>query len=373
MTSACEETEKKRDTSRDVIFAFGLKGDYFLSTNDPKNNAYTFTVRDSNFKSLKNLPLLHDIYSVAIGAEGGIFLACKSVDHKTPSWTYTGRTGLAWDLMDSRLFDKISSVYGASLEDLQKINLVLGPKGSYFTTSKDGPVYRDIPAQLHEKIKSQALIDVKPRQLSLGQNDSYICLWDDLTISYSVNLSYTGLAEKMQEYIDKEGKPPAFIAMNPYDNYSWFLVDADGQCAWHLQSMDKTAIKGIQEAALSYLQRRAREDSTCFTETTTFNGKERSLRVTPQTYFDTPYAVNVNRLADKFPEPVSRLVAMMREPLIGERGRRNAVVFGCASVNIAVACKIRGMDLRSSLVYGGLAGAITLAGYSLSVTRTSNY
>ncbi|RDI87603.1 hypothetical protein Vi05172_g2196 [Venturia inaequalis] len=364
MENPSEETHEKRDASRDVVFAFGPKGDYFLSTNDPKTNAHTFYIRKANIKPLKNLPLLQDIYSVAIGAEGGIFLACKSVDHTTPSWTYTGLTGLAWDLMDSRLFNKISAKHAASLEDLQRINLVLGPKGSYFTTTKDGPVYRDIPTQLHEKIRSQALIDVKPRQVSLGQHDSYICLWDDSTISYSLNLSYTGLAEKMQEYIDKKLIPPAYVAMNPYDSYSWFLVGADGQCAWQLQNMDASAIKGIQKAALNYLQRRAREDGSSFTETMSFNGKETSWRVTPQTNLDKSYAMNRTGLAEKLPEPVSQLVAIVRTPLVGERGRRNAIVFGCASVNIALACKTRGMEWRSSLLAGGFAGAATVAGFT---------
>lgn len=271
--------------------------------------------------------------------------------------------------MESRLFDKISAKYGGSLAGLQKINLVLGPKGSYFTTTKDGPLYRDIPTQLDGKIKSQALLNIKPRQVSLGQHESYICLWDNSTISYSLNLSYPGLAEKMQKYIDEQWKPPAFVAMNPYDAYSWFLVDADGQCAWHLQNMDKSAIKRIRKAALNYLQRRAREDGTSFTETTTFNGKETSLNVTPLTNFDEPYALNLTRMAEHLPEPISRFATMVREPLLSEKGKRNAVVFGCASVNIAVACRIRGMDLRSSLIAGGVAGAATLAGYSLGFAR----
>lgn len=317
-------------------------------------------VRKPNSKPLKNLPLLKDIYSVAIGAEGGIFLACKSVDHKTPSWTYTGLTGLAWDLMDSRLFYKISSRYGASLEDLRHINLTLGPKGSYFTTTKDGPVYRDIPTSLHEKIKSQALEDVKPRQVSLGQHDSYICLWSDNTISYSVNLSYTGLAEKMQKYIDNDSKPPVFIAMNPYDNYSWFLVDANGQCAWQFKSMEISAIKNIQEVVLGYLQRRARSDGSSFTETTTLNGKEMSFLVTPETKFDEPSKILDFLIMKRFPEPVSKILMKLREPLIDGRRKRNATVFVLVGFNIGIACRSRGMRWRTTLLVSSVGGIVAL-------------
>lgn len=249
----------------------------------------------------------------------------------------------------------------ASLEDLQKINLTLGPKGSYFTTTKDGPVYRDIPTQLHEKIQSEAVKAVKPRQVSLGQHDSYICLWDDETISYSLNLAYTGLASKIQEYIDNDSKPPVFVAMNPYDNNSWFLVGEDGQCAWHLENMENGAIEDIQETVLNYLQRRAREDGTSFTETTTLNGTESSLHVTPLTNFDKSSGVLSSPIMKALPQPMSKLLMKLREPIVDGRGKRNGVVFGLASFNLGIACRNRGVSWRTTIFAGGAAGIVTLA------------
>jgi hypothetical protein len=170
----------------------------------------------------------------------------------------------AWDLVDQRLWTRIWNKNTASLEDLRHINLTLGPGGSYFTTTKDGPVYRDIPTKLHEQIETAK--DRRPRQVALGRHESFVCLWDDDTISYSVNLAYSGLAQKLQDYMDSNGKPPAFVALNPYDTDSWFLADASGQCAWSLHGMTKSAIDSIRDTALAYLQRRAREDGTSFVE-----------------------------------------------------------------------------------------------------------
>lgn len=262
--------------------------------------------------------------------------------------------------MDSRLFDKISSRYGGSLRDLRHINLTIGPRGSYFTTTKDGPVYRDIPSQLYDRIKSQALKNVHPSHVSLGQHDSYICLWDDSTISYSVNLSYTGLAEKIQEYIDNDSRPPEFVAMNPYDNYSWFLVNPNGTCDWQLKSMETSAVENIREATLSYLQRRARADGSSFTNTTTLNGKETTLHVTPTTNFDGPLGSLSSPVMDRLPEPISRILIKLREPLSDGRGKRNAVVFGLAGLNIGIACRDRGMRWRTKLLAGSVGGIVAL-------------
>jgi hypothetical protein len=52
------------------------------------------SVQKEVVKRLEDLPLTEEIWSVAIGADGGILLACRSVDHKSPSWTYTGSTGI---------------------------------------------------------------------------------------------------------------------------------------------------------------------------------------------------------------------------------------------------------------------------------------
>jgi hypothetical protein len=265
----------------------------------------------------------------------------------------------AWDLVYERLWSKISAKNTSSLEDLRQINLTLGPGGSYFTTSKNGAVYRDIPTKLHDQIQ-EAASQKQPRQVSLGRHDSFVCLWDDDTISYSVNLAYSGLAEKLQGYIDQGSELPAFVALNPYDTDSWFLVESSGQCFWSLEGMGKGGVNAIREITLAYLQRRARVDGTSFTEITTSGNSKISTRVTPETTFDRASELQMGSWLNRFPEPIPRMMAMVREPLMGGRGRRNTVIFGCASVNIAVACKIRGMGLKSSMIAGGVAGAVTL-------------
>jgi hypothetical protein len=236
----------------------------------------------------------------------------------------------------------------------------LGPGGSYFTTSKNGAVYRDIPTKLHSQIQDAAS-QKQPRQISLGLHDSFVCLWDDDTISYSVHLAYSGLAQKLQGYIDQGYELPAFVALNPYDSNSWFLVESSGQCAWSLKGIGKSGLNAIREITIAYLQRRARADGTSFDEITTSGDSKISIRVTPETTFDRASDLLTVSWFNKFPKPIPQIMAVVREPLMVRRGRRNAVLFGCASVNIFVACKIRGMNLKSSMIAGGVAGAVTLA------------
>jgi len=232
---------------------------------------------------------------------------------------------------------------------LRHINLTLGPNGSYFTPTKSTPLYRDIPNDLHEQIQSSPK---QPRQVALGRHKSWVCLWDDDSISWSVDLNYENLTKRLQEFIDRDHKV-AFVALNPFDNYSWFLVDSRGQCGWSLKSLGDKEVATIQQLAQSYLQYRARADGTTFTETVTIGDKKTSTIISPSTYFDktssTPSAQfrkNVSTLGQRLPT--------------GQR-RQQAIAVGATSFITASTCKLMGLGLRPSLISGGVSGATVLA------------
>lgn len=256
--------------------------------------------------------------------------------------------------MFNKIFRKVASGHLGSVADASKIILTVGPGGSYFTPSKDNPIWRDIPTALDAKINAS---EIEPRQVALGRNNAWVCLWADHTISYSLGTEYSDLADRLQRYMQTNDRV-AFVALDPYDNDSWFLVDCDGLISWAFRNMKYNEISGIQEMAGDYMQRRARKTGATFSYTNTSGAGTKRVDITPQTVHDKHDSGSSKIL----PGPLSDQWLAMRRRLPPVQWRRNNVIASsAAAVSTATACGLMGMKMRPALAVGGIAGVVTLA------------
>lgn len=100
---------------------------------------------------------------------------------------------------------------------------------------------------------------------------------------------------------EKVSSKPAFIALNPYDDESWFLLDRDGFCSWSFNNMKQEQADPIRKIMLGYEQRRAKRTGSTFTKVFTRGGNDTKVLVTPQTKWDEPkrWRESVNSFADR--------------------------------------------------------------------------
>ncbi|TVY56722.1 hypothetical protein LSUE1_G009783 [Lachnellula suecica] len=310
------------------------------------------------------------IYSVAIEPDGGIFIAAvgKASDDSPPLWFHCGpahNLATAYELVYCRVFNKISEEHSSSVKSLSHLNLTFGPFGAYFCVHKDGFFSRDIPESLVFKLES---VKVKPRQVALGRGQAWVALWTDGTFSYNLGTNYPDLAERLHERFTTKAEI-AFIALNPYDDDSWFMVDCNGFCSWSFKNMTKDQVSEISRVTLGYLQRRSRRTGESFTNVRTVGNKSISTQVTPETSFDDPAKSFVQR-ALKFGDMQFNIGLQYRTRLPQELIRRPDVIAGFATgVSTTVFSRALGIKTKSALTIGIVAGTVTFAVVSKGLSR----
>lgn len=269
------------------------------------------------------------LYSAAIASDGGIFVASSTPDDR-PFWAHIGPSGISSlrEVAYRKLFNQIDSEHKTSLSDLSHINLTLGPNGSYFTKTRDGAIWRDLPSGLEKEIEENQKEGVAPQQVALGRKGSYICLWSNDRWSYHLNGNFDGLIARFNRY-KESGDVLAFAALDPHETDNWMLVDADGLIHHSLHNMSRENIDKIQELALGYMQRRARKTGLTFTNqfTTTWKGPQ-TIKVTPDTNYDEAIPKTFPRTMPEFSE---RLRSEMRSRPVWQTTLLSAGVVGLSS------------------------------------------
>ncbi|KUJ18907.1 uncharacterized protein LY89DRAFT_667957 [Mollisia scopiformis] len=270
----------------------------------------------------------------------------------------------AYELVYNRVYRRIFEEYSSSVEALSHVNVTFGPLGAYFCTVKDGLFYRDIPPSLVSKLEA---VEVEPRQVALGRGNAWVAIWKDGTFSYNLGAHYSDLADALNERFN-ENAEIAFIALNPYDNDSWFMVDCNGFCSWNFKNMKRDQIAEIRKRTLSYLQRRSRRTGTSYTSVATTGTKTVSIKVTPETSYDEPaksLLQRAQRLADFRIQTGNGHSIGLPQAL-----KRPAVAAGCvAGVSTTVLGRAFGLRLGSALNLGVAAGAIACTVVSQNMNR----
>jgi hypothetical protein len=279
------------------------------------------------------------------------------------------RVASAFELAYKKLFEKISSNHSSSLKDLSCINLTLGPNGSYFTRTKDAALWRDLPPDLEKEIEVEQNKGVSPRQVALGRNNSYVCLWSNDRWSYRLAGNFKDLIAKFN-YYKKTDEKIAFVALDPYETDSWFLVDWDGVVSMSFRNMRYDNIDRIQEIALGYMQRRARKTGQTFTNqftrgsnlkhlfTNRLSANEgQILTITPDSNYDVPAPSLKMRLLD----PLSNIrSATSTQP----KWRQPFMAAGAVGLSTGAICRCYGLPLASAAISGVItAGAYTAGHY----------
>lgn len=244
-----------------------------------------------------------------------------------------------------------------SIEFISHVNLTFGPQGSYFCTLKDGGYfYRDIPSTLVSKIESASS---RPRQVALGRHSAWVVIWEDNTFSYDLGAHYPDLVQMLKQY-----EKIAFVALNPYDDDSHFLVNCDGQTSFTFEGLTNEQAETIREHTLGYLQRRSRRLGKEFNRTQTREGIETKIKITPQTNWDQP-ATAISQPA-KYLSEVRNNLGVENRLRVPQRIRETDVVAGCtAGISTALMSKLYGLRVGKALNVGLTAGAFTFAAVAL--------
>lgn len=177
-------------------------------------------------------------------------------------------------------------------------------------------------------------------------------------MSYNLGAHYPDLADALNARIITNAEI-AFIALNPYDDDSWFMVDCDGFCAWSFKNMKQDQIDEIRRLTLSYMQRRSRRTGCSYTNIWTSRNRTESIKVTPETTYDEPRKSMFQR-AQKFAE--GGLQMSYRNSIGLQRGliKRPDVVAGfAAGVSTTTFCRAFGTKWATALNVGAAASAIT--------------
>jgi hypothetical protein len=72
--------------------------------------------------------------------------------------------------------------------------------------------------------------------VALGRARHGVALWTDGIFSYNLGAHYPDLADVLKERVTAKAEI-AFIALNPYDDDSWFMVDCNGFCSCSFKDM----------------------------------------------------------------------------------------------------------------------------------------
>nr|GAT48616.1 predicted protein [Mycena chlorophos] len=112
-----------------------------------------------------------------------------------------------------------------------------GSNQSYFSTTKTGLSWQNLPPELETHIMSRIRIG-RPHTIALGVNGAWIGLWDDGQLFFSaaqLKSYYPDLFELTQNEAEtKKRKGIAYVALSPFVAGQWFATFGDGSSLFNL-------------------------------------------------------------------------------------------------------------------------------------------
>lgn len=293
-------------------------------------------------------------------------------------WVYTGPRGPSWssvfgslhvhltkyfvpasafELAYWQLFQRLGSKHLFPLDEQDRLNLTLGPHGSYWIITKDGPLSHNLPRDLAAEIRAAG---APPCHVALGFDQTWICLWSDHSFSWNLRDRYPSLGAKLQEYT-KTKDTVALVALNPYDDSgSWFMVDCDGLIFYHLKTQTGQDLDEIHRLTVAYMQQQAKRTGLPMTNTSTRgNGKVMKSVISPLTTLDQPAHLGLRRLlpfSHQFQDVKRYVPYRLRQP--------DVVASVTVGLSTAISCNIFGLRAQRALTAGAIAGMITFGSVS---------
>ncbi|KAJ6520615.1 hypothetical protein DFH09DRAFT_1194019 [Mycena vulgaris] len=113
-------------------------------------------------------------------------------------------------------------------------NTVFGPHRSYFSTSKSGLSWQNLPPALETHIMDRIKLG-RPSVVALGMRGAYVVLYDDSTLAHDLQGLYPAL-QPLMDSADERSKRSSItcVALSPYVAGHYFVAFGNGTAQWNL-------------------------------------------------------------------------------------------------------------------------------------------
>ncbi|KAJ7153574.1 hypothetical protein C8R43DRAFT_1126849 [Mycena crocata] len=126
-------------------------------------------------------------------------------------------------------------------------NTVFGPYHSYFSTSKSGLSWQNLPPALETNIMDRLKLG-RPKVVALGMRGAFVVLYDDSTLSHNLQGMYPALQSLMDNAEERSKRNSiTFVALSPYVAGHYFVAFGNGTAQWNLppqMNADVTTVCG---------------------------------------------------------------------------------------------------------------------------------
>ncbi|KAJ7468458.1 hypothetical protein FB451DRAFT_1256267 [Mycena latifolia] len=218
----------------DCQFSFGPNNSFFCkssthwswSDNNTLPEPLRLILEDPNHPQFNKFP-----YDVALAMEPGVFSMC---------W----KTKNDQDYYEADYLGPHYAKLGTFMANMTA-NTVFGPYHSYFSTSKSGLSWQNLPPALETIIMDRIKLG-RPSTVALGLRGAFVVLFDDSTIGHNLQ----GLYPEVQALIDsaeerKKRNSITCVALSPYVAGHYFVAFGNGSAQWNLPAEMEADVRNV--------------------------------------------------------------------------------------------------------------------------------
>ncbi|KAF8172789.1 hypothetical protein K438DRAFT_174268 [Mycena galopus ATCC 62051] len=147
-----------------------------------------------------------------------------------PSWSFIG------SILNAHLADHLGPHYTklAAFMTRKTARTVFGPYRSYFSTSDAGLSWQNLPPTLETDIMDRLKLG-RPHTVALGVGGAWAVLYDDSTLSYSLQGLYPALQPILDSAEERNKRNSiTYLALSPYVAGHYFVAFGNGTAQWNL-------------------------------------------------------------------------------------------------------------------------------------------
>jgi hypothetical protein len=166
---------------------------------------------------------------------------------------------------------------GFDQDNVKRVSLTIGPKGSYFAGFGSSRLTHALPEDTQTSIENSKS---PPRQVALGIKGAWVVLYEDGSRDWNLRHGYPCLAST--NILTNNANKVVFVALNPYREDAFLTVLEDGQCSFNAFFDDKQEAYQSSKMMDTYMRYRAKRDGTTFSHSEVMNGAVyKDVRITP--------------------------------------------------------------------------------------------
>ncbi|CAI6339899.1 unnamed protein product [Periconia digitata] len=177
--------------------------------------------------------------------------------------------------------------------------------------------------------------------VALGMKGAWIVIFEDGSRVWDLRRAYPSLASNGK--LSNSENRTVFVALNPYQEDSYFHVAEDGQCSYSANFNDDEEGRKLHEMTDSYIRFRAKRDNSTFTHSMKLNGVDKVIKITPHS---SPSEGRMESI-------LSTLRARQHQGLIQYR---DVSLIGAVAGGTGVIAKISGSPTTKAAAYAATAG-----------------